>query len=122
MRRTLSPVLFLLLLASLSSLNSLSSSHSPPPNIVILLVDDLGIGDLGCFGNLSLPTPHIDQLCQTGAVLDHHVTTAVLCTPSRAALITGRYAVRMGLTGPGWELFRETQILLNILKINLIFP
>ena len=102
MGRAISPVLFLLLLASMSS------SHSQPPNIVILLVDDLGIGDLGCFGNLSLPTPHIDQLCQTGAVLSHHVTTAVLCTPSRAALITGRYAVRMGLTGPGWELFRET--------------
>ena len=86
------PVLFLLL-------PSLSHSLTRPPNIVILLVDDLGIGDVGCFGNSSLPTPHIDQLCQAGAVLSHHVTTAVLCTPSRAALMTGRYAVRMGLTG-----------------------
>ena len=86
------PVLFLLL-------PSLSLSLTGLPNIVILLVDDLGIGDVGCFGNSSLPTPHIDQLCQTGAVLSHHVSPAVLCTPSRAALMTGRYAVRMGLTG-----------------------
>ena len=91
MRRVIS-VSFLLL-------PSLSLSQPKPPNILILLVDDLGIGDLGCFGNTTLPTPHIDQLCQTGAVLSHHVTTAVLCTPSRAALMTGRYAVRMGLTG-----------------------
>ena len=86
-------MLFLLLLPSLSD------SLSRPPNIVILLVDDLGIGDLGCFGNSSLATPHIDELAQTGALLSHHVSTAVLCTPSRAALMTGRYAVRMGLTG-----------------------
>ena len=87
------PVLFLLLLPSLSH------SLTRPPNIVILVVDDLGIGDLGCFGNTSLATPHIDELAQTGAVLSHHVSPAVLCTPSRAALMTGRYAVRMGLTG-----------------------
>ena len=87
-------VLFPLLL-----LPSVSPSQARPPNILILLVDDLGIGDVGCFGNSSLATPHIDQLAGAGAVLTHHVTTAVLCTPSRAALLTGRYAVRMGLTG-----------------------
>ena len=108
MRRAVS-VLFLLL----PLLPWLSASHSRPPNILILLVDDLGIGDLGCFGNLSLPTPHIDQLCQSGAVLAHHVTPAVLCTPSRAALMTGRYAVRMGLTG---------RAELGILQRNVIFP
>ena len=75
------------------------SFSSRPPNIVILLVDDLGIGDIGCFGNTTLPTPHVDSLCRAGAVLSHHVTPAVVCTPSRAALLTGRYAVRMGLTG-----------------------
>ena len=40
------------------------SSSSRPPNIVILLVDDLGIGDIGCFGNTTLPTPHVDSLCR----------------------------------------------------------
>ena len=100
-----SAILILFLLASLSARR--------PPNILILLVDDLGIGDLGCFGNLSLPTPHIDQLCQAGAVLAHHVTPAVLCTPSRAALMTGRYAIRMGLTG---------RAELGILQRDLIFP
>ena len=87
------------LLITLLSQFCSSSSGAVRPNIVILVVDDLGIGDVGCFGNSSLATPHIDQLAGAGAVLTHHVTTAVLCTPSRAALLTGRYAVRMGLTG-----------------------
>jgi len=69
------------------------------PNIVLLVVDDLGIGDIGCFGNNTIPTPNIDSLCRDGAKLEHHLSSATLCTPSRAALLTGRYAIRMGMTG-----------------------
>lgn len=66
------------------------------PNFVVLIADDLGIGDVGIFGNHSLPTPNIDRLGQDGAVLTHHLTTASVCTPSRAALMTGRYQIRAG--------------------------
>ena len=66
-------------------------------NFVVLLADDLGQGDLGCFGNTSIPTPNIDRLCSEGVRLTHHLATAALCTPSRAAFFTGRYAARMGL-------------------------
>jgi len=69
------------------------------PNIVLLVVDDLGIGDIGCFGNTTIPTPSIDSLCREGAKLTHHLSSATLCTPSRAGLLTGRYAKRMGMTG-----------------------
>ena len=64
------------------------------PNIVLLVVDDLGIGDIGCFGNTTIPTPSIDSLCREGAKLTHHLSSATLCTPSRAGLLTGRYAKR----------------------------
>ena len=66
-------------------------------NFVILLADDLGQGDLGCYGNNTLPTPNIDRLCNEGVKFTHHLATASLCTPSRAAFLTGRYATRMGL-------------------------
>ena len=70
-------------------------------NFVVLMADDLGIGDIGCFGNKSIPTPNIDRLCIEGVKFTHHLATAALCTPSRAAFLTGRYAARMGLAKVG---------------------
>ena len=70
-------------------------AHSRP-NIVIFMADDLGIGDLGCYGNTTLKTPHIDSLAKDGAKLTQHMATASMCTPSRAAFLTGRYQIRSG--------------------------
>ena len=64
------------------------------PNILIFVVDDLGISDVGCFGNKTLPTPYIDSLCTEGVKLDHHLAASAICTPSRVSLLTGRYAKR----------------------------
>lgn len=66
------------------------------PNIVIFVADDLGIGDVGCYGNKTLRTPNIDKLAKEGAKLTQHLSTASMCTPSRAAMLTGRYQVRSG--------------------------
>lgn len=74
-----------------------TSSHANRPNIVILMVDDLGVADIGCFGNDSLKTPNIDMLASQGARLTHSLSSESVCTPSRAAFHTGRYAVRSGL-------------------------
>ena len=63
---------------------------------MIFVADDLGIGDVGCFGNTTLRTPNIDRIAFEGAKLSHHLAAASLCTPSRAALLTGRYPVRSG--------------------------
>ncbi|XP_014651017.1 PREDICTED: arylsulfatase F [Ceratotherium simum simum] len=67
------------------------------PNIVLIMVDDLGIGDLGCYGNDTIRTPHVDSLAREGVRLTQHISAASLCTPSRAAFLTGRYPIRSGM-------------------------
>jgi uncharacterized sulfatase len=70
------------------------------PNIVIIVADDLGYGDLGAYGGKVIRTPHIDALAEEGIRLtDFHASDSV-CTPSRAGLLTGRYPKRMGLDVP----------------------
>ncbi|CAL4058737.1 unnamed protein product [Meganyctiphanes norvegica] len=76
-----------------------SVASKRPPNIVVFLADDLGIGDLGCYGNNTIKTPNIDRLAHEGVKLNHNLAAAPLCTPSRAALMTSRYAARFGLIG-----------------------
>ncbi|XP_016067149.1 PREDICTED: arylsulfatase A [Miniopterus natalensis] len=68
-----------------------------PPNIVLILADDLGYGDLGSYGHPSSNTPNLDQLAAAGLRFTDFYVPVSLCTPSRAALLTGRFPVRMGL-------------------------
>ena len=75
----------------------ISCAFARPPNVLVFLVDDLGIADLGCFGNDTIKTPNIDRLAKQGARLEHDVTPDSICTPNRAALLTGRYPIRSGL-------------------------
>ena len=69
------------------------------PNIIIILTDDQGYGDLGCFGSKDVKTPHIDQMAKEGAILSSFYVPAAVCTPSRAGLMTGCYANRVKMTG-----------------------
>ncbi|CAK6978208.1 arylsulfatase D [Scomber scombrus] len=71
------------------------------PNFVLMMVDDMGIGDVGCYGNDTVRTPNIDRLASEGVKLTQHIAAAPLCTPSRAAFMTGRYAVRSGMGSTG---------------------
>lgn len=75
------------------------------PNIIVLLVDDLGIGDIGCFGNTTIKTPNVDQLSRDGVQLEHNLAPESLCTPSRAAFLTGRYAIRSGMASEDGDSF-----------------
>jgi arylsulfatase A-like enzyme len=77
----------------------LAAAPAPPPNIVIILADDLGYGDLGCYGHPQFKTPHLDRLAAGGARLTQFNTPAPFCAPTRAALLTGRYPFRCGMTG-----------------------
>ena len=79
----------------------LSSGSGKKPNFVVFLVDDLGIADVGCFGNDTIKTPNIDRLASMGVKLNHNLAPESICTPSRAATLTGRYAIRSGMAaGP----------------------
>ncbi|MDG1072346.1 MAG: sulfatase-like hydrolase/transferase [Akkermansiaceae bacterium] len=69
---------------------------STMPNVVILLADDLGYGELGCQGNAEIPTPHIDAISENGVRFTSGYVTAPNCSPSRAGLLTGRYGTRFG--------------------------
>jgi len=60
-----------------------------PPNIIFILADDLGYGDLGCYGQRRIQTPCIDRLAQEGIRFSHHYAGSAICAPSRAALMTG---------------------------------
>ena len=66
------------------------------PNIIFVVADDLGYGELGCFGGKDIPTPHIDSLARNGVRFTNGYVTAPFCAASRAALITGRYQTRFG--------------------------
>ena len=69
------------------------------PNFVLIVADDLGYGDLGCFGNRSNRTPNLDRLASEGMRLTDFHSNGPMCSPTRAALLTGRYQQRMGIDG-----------------------
>lgn len=70
-----------------------------PPNVVLILVDDLGYGDLGCFGAKDIRTPQLDRLAAQGTRFTDFYVAQAVCTASRAALLTGCYPNRVGMQG-----------------------
>ena len=88
-------------IAAAGALPERASSESPgrKPNIVLLFIDDLGYGDVGCFGCDDIPTPHIDSLAARGARCTNSYITNPPCSPSRCCLMTGMYIQRFGKSG-----------------------
>lgn len=85
-----------------------------PSNIVLILVDNVGYGDLGCYGNDAVKTPHLDRLAQQGVrCLDFYVPSSS-CMPSRAALLTGRHPLRNGLNEQVWRIDEMEQRVLSL--------
>ncbi len=74
-----------------------SGAQETPPNIVLILADDLGYGDIGAYGATLIRTPRIDRMAAEGVRLTDFHASGNVCTPSRAGLLTGRYAIRSGL-------------------------
>lgn len=69
-----------------------------PPNIIFILADDLGYGDLSSFGSTTIATPNIDKLAENGLTLTDYYAASSVCSPSRAAFLTGRYPYRTGMS------------------------
>ncbi len=70
------------------------------PNVVLINADDLGYGDLGCYGAVKVKTPHIDRLARQGRLFTDAHTASAVCSPSRYGLLTGRYPLRRNFWGP----------------------
>lgn len=87
----------MILCLSLATVEAVLATDSESvPNIVVLLADDLGYGELGCQGNAQIPTPHIDSIAHRGVRFTSGYVTASYCSASRAGLMTGRYQARFG--------------------------
>lgn len=80
-------------------LSSCTSKSSPPPNIILIMADDLGYEGIACFGNDSIQTPNLDRLAAGGLQFNDFHSNGSVCTPTRAALLTGKYQQRVGLEG-----------------------
>jgi arylsulfatase A len=74
-----------------------AQARAAPPNVLLVFADDLGYGDLGCYGSETIRTPHIDRLAREGRKFTNFMVASSVCTPSRAALLTGCYPKRVGL-------------------------
>jgi arylsulfatase len=72
------------------------------PNVIVIFTDDQGYGDLSSYGSKTIKTPHIDALGAGGATLTDFLVASSTCSPSRAALLTGSYPIRTGVTGVLW--------------------
>jgi arylsulfatase A len=84
---------------SLLTLLITSTCLAAPPNVVIIFADDLGYGDLAVYGNPTISTPHLDRMAHEGQKWTNFYSASSVCTPSRAALLTGRLPIRSGMTG-----------------------
>jgi arylsulfatase A-like enzyme len=79
------------------------------PNFVIIFTDDQGYGDLGIYGHPTIKTPNLDRMAMEGQKWTNFYASANVCTPSRAGLLTGRYAIRSGMTSEKyWVLFPDS--------------
>ena len=77
--------------------NSASGDGDRPPNVVIFFTDDQGFGDLSCFGHPTIHTPNVDRMAAEGVKLTQFYVASPVCSPSRAALLTGCYPKRVGM-------------------------
>jgi len=95
-------LLLFVLLFSCNSSNkkeNIAATENRPPNIVLIFTDDQGYQDLSCYGSPTINTPNIDQMAKEGAKFTNFYVSQPVCSASRASLLTGCYANRIGISG-----------------------
>jgi len=104
------------------AIQTLNGAGSGPPNLIVILSDDLGYGDIGCFGSTKNRTPHLDRMAAEGVRFTSFYSTSGVCTPSRASLMTGCYPRRVSMyedAAGDWVLFPVSRKGLNPDEITL---
>ena len=91
------PLILALCLLAAASVSAAPATKTP--NILVILADDLGRGEYSAFGTKDIRTPHIDRLCREGMTFDNFYANSCVCSPTRAALLTGCYPDRVGVPG-----------------------
>jgi arylsulfatase A-like enzyme len=99
---------FLKLLSAGAAATALPAQTRRPPNIIVIVTDDHGIGDVGCYGHPEVRTPNLDRLAASGVRFNQWYSNAPVCSASRAAILTGKYPLRTGVQGalrsePAWD-------------------
>jgi arylsulfatase A-like enzyme len=84
---------------ALACVRAFAAAPTPPPNVILILADDLGYADVGCYGAKGMRTPHIDRLAREGSRFTSFYVAQAVCTASRASFLTGAYSNRVGLGG-----------------------
>ncbi len=96
--------LFLFIFSCISCSNPGNKTDSQPPNIIFILADDLGYGELGCYGQQKIETPNIDKLAKSGMKFSQHYSGAPVCAPARCVLLTGKHSGHSYIRGNDeWE-------------------
>src|ERR1043165_7605806 len=102
---------FLRVLSTGAAAASLAAPQNPPPakpNFLVIITDDHGIGDVGCYGHAEVRTPNLDRLAGSGVRFTQWYSNAPICSASRAAIMTGKYPDRVCVKGalpsqPSWD-------------------
>jgi arylsulfatase A len=117
-RRHLTRMIVALALGTLAAASSARAAGPAPaaPNVLLILADDLGWGDVGFNGRTDWATPHFDRLASQGTVYKRWYTAAVVCAPSRAALMTGKSTIHDGVSGNNDDLPASEVTLAEALK------
>ena len=110
------PTLTLLAALLLAPLTALHAAEPAKPNIIFVLTDDLGYGDLGCFGQRHIQTPELDRLCAEGLKFTSHYAGSTVCAPSRFCLLSGLHIGHARTIGQNQELEPATQTIGSVLK------
>lgn len=103
-------------LASSALASPLAAQQARRPNIIVILTDDHGSGDLSCYGSKRIRTPHMDSIANDGVRFTEWYANAAMCAPSRAGLLTGRHPIRAGVPTNGPELPSSQKTIAALLK------
>ena len=116
MARQLNGMLLLCFAIVTANADAVEETLDRLPNIVIIMADDLGYGDISCYGAEKIKTPHIDKLAARGMKFTDAHTAASVCSPSRYGLMTGKYPWRLHKKGNGYRLDPKRMTIASLLK------